>query len=86
MKSKRLQEIIQLQTSLSLASNQQDMGKTFEVLVEGVSKKSDQELYGRNSQNKVIVFPKEQAKSGEYVMVKVHACTSATLLGTIVAS
>jgi tRNA-2-methylthio-N6-dimethylallyladenosine synthase len=86
MKSKRLQEIIQLQTSLSLASNQQDMGKTFEVLVEGVSKKSDQELYGRNSQNKVIVFPKEQAKAGEYVMVKVHACTSATLLGTIVAS
>ena len=80
-KTKRLQEVIALQTHLSLVSNQRDIGKTFEVLVEGTSKKSEDELYGRNSQNKVIVFPKEDFKRGDYVMVTVHDCTSATLMG-----
>ncbi|PID87859.1 MAG: tRNA (N6-isopentenyl adenosine(37)-C2)-methylthiotransferase MiaB [Bacteroidia bacterium] len=85
-KTRRLNEIIALQQELSLSSNQKDIGKTFEVLVEGKSKKSDLRHYGRNSQNKVIVFPKENSKIGDYVQVKVEKCTSATLTGTIVSS
>jgi len=84
VKSRRLQEIIALQGELSLKRNTEDIGKTFEVLVEKISKKSDQELAGRNTQNKMIVFPKENYKPGDYVMVKVHKCTAATLLGTAV--
>jgi tRNA-2-methylthio-N6-dimethylallyladenosine synthase len=84
IKTRRLTEIINLQQKQSLESNQKDVGKTFEVLVEGISKKSDRQLYGRNSQNKVIVFPKENCKSGEYVSVKVTDCTAATLKGEIV--
>jgi tRNA-2-methylthio-N6-dimethylallyladenosine synthase len=83
VKSKRLTEIINLQQQLSLESNKQDIGKTFEVLVEGYSKKSDDYLFGRNSQNKVIVFPKRKTKPGDYVDVIVNDCTSATLLGHI---
>ncbi len=83
-KKKRLQEIIELQNRHSLRSNEKDVGKTFKVLVEGTSKKSESDLFGRNSQNKVIVFPKGDQKPGDYVMVKVHACTSATLLGKVV--
>lgn len=84
IKTKRLQEVIALQTQLSLESNKRDVGKIFEVLVEGTSKKSENELYGRTSQNKVVVFPKENYKPGDYVIVKVEDCTSATLLGTTV--
>jgi tRNA-2-methylthio-N6-dimethylallyladenosine synthase len=84
IKSKRLQEIIALQGKLSLANNKKDIGKTFEVLVEKVSKKSDKELAGRNSQNKMIVFPRKDYKAGDYVMVKVHDCTAATLIGVAV--
>lgn len=84
VKKRRLSEIIQLQQQHSTASNKSDLGKTFEVLVEGRSKKSDQELKGRNSQNKMIVFPANGHRAGEYVMVKVKDCTSATLLGEIV--
>jgi tRNA-2-methylthio-N6-dimethylallyladenosine synthase len=84
IKTRRLQEVIELQTQLSLASNQQDIGKTFEVLVEGPSKKNEAEYFGRNSQNKVIVFPKGNTKPGEYVWVKINQCTSATLIGEIV--
>ena len=84
VKSRRLQEIIQLQTQLSLESNQRDVGKTFEVLIEGRSKKSPDRLYGRNSQNKVIVFNREDKQKGEYVQVKVTDCTSATLMGELV--
>ncbi len=80
-KSQRLQEIIELQQRLSLESNQRDLGKTFEVLVECPSKKSIHHLSGRNSQNKVIVFPKGNNKPGDYVNVKVLDCTSATLIG-----
>lgn len=81
IKTKRLQEIIALQMQLSLESNQADVGKTFEVLVEGVSKKSDQQLFGRNSQNKVVVFPKKTFKPGDYVCIKITHCTAATLAG-----
>ncbi len=83
VKKKRLQEIVELQNRLSLESNKKDIGKTFKVLIEGDSKRSDTEWKGRSSQNKVIVFPKEntELKKGEYVEVKVTDCTQATLLG-----
>ncbi len=84
VKSRRLQEIIKLQQELSLRRNRADVGKIFEVLVEQVSKKSDADLAGRNSQNKMIVFPRKDFKPGDYVMVKVHDCTAATLIGTSV--
>ncbi len=82
-KTRRLEEIITLQQDLSLQSNQRDIGKSFEVLIEGVSKKSKDQLFGRNSQNKVIVFPREHHQAGEYVRVKVINCTSATLIGEL---
>jgi tRNA-2-methylthio-N6-dimethylallyladenosine synthase len=84
VKSRRLSEIINLQQGHSLESNQKDVGKVFKVLIEGSSKKSDLEWCGRNSQNSMIVFPKKDKKKGEYVNVKVHDCTAATLLGEIV--
>ncbi len=84
IKKKRLSEIIELQTILSLASNKNDISKTFEVLVEGISKKSTNKYFGRNSQNKVIVFPNAGAKIGDFVQVKVTNVSSATLIGEIV--
>jgi tRNA-2-methylthio-N6-dimethylallyladenosine synthase len=86
VKKRRLQEIVELQNRLSLESNKRDLGKTFKVLIEGDSKKSEQDWMGRNSQNKVIVFPKNGAawKKGDYVQVKVTDCTKATLLGELV--
>ena len=83
VKSARLQEIIDLQQKLSHESNKRDIGKVFEVLVEGTSKKSTDFLMGRNSQNKVVVFPKENYNRGDYVMVKVTDCTPATLIGSV---
>ncbi len=80
-KKRRLQEVIDLHRGHSLESMQKDVGKTFKVLIEGTSKKNDQELYGRNDQNKVIVFPKQQYRKGDYVYVKVTVCTAGTLLG-----
>lgn len=84
VKSRRLQEVIELQNQLSLASNKADIGKTFEVLVEGRSKKSELRVSGRNSQNKMVVFPDNGFKPGDYVKVKVVDCTSATLKGEVV--
>ncbi|WP_282015487.1 tRNA (N6-isopentenyl adenosine(37)-C2)-methylthiotransferase MiaB [Marinifilum flexuosum] len=81
VKSERLTQMIELQNKLSLESNQKDIGQVFEVLVEGVSKKSEEELYGRSSQNKVIVFPRKDYKVGDFVQVKVTDCTQATLRG-----
>ncbi|MEI7594657.1 MAG: tRNA (N6-isopentenyl adenosine(37)-C2)-methylthiotransferase MiaB [Bacteroidota bacterium] len=81
IKGRRLQEVIDLQQELSLQSNKKDIGKTFNVLVEGTSKKSKERLVGRNSQNKVIIFDKKNYKAGDYVNVKVINCTAATLLG-----
>ena len=68
----------------SLIRNKEQIGKSHIVLVEGVSKKSKQELYGRNSQNTVIVFPKEDCKPGDYVLIYVESCTSATLKGKVI--
>lgn len=84
VKNRRLTEVINLQQSLSKASNERDLGKVFEVLVEGPSKKSDADYAGRNSQNKVIVFPRGNVKKGDYVKVLVKSCTSATLIGELV--
>ena len=83
-KIRRLNEIIALQNGLSLESNRRDIGKTFEVLVEGYSKRSREQMCGRTQQNKMIVFPKGDAKPGDFVMVKVSEATSATMLGEIV--
>lgn len=87
VKKRRLQEIVELQNRLSLESNRADIGKTFTVLIEGDSKRSDQDWMGRNSQNKVIVFPKKAGsslKAGDYADVRVHDCTQATLLGNLI--
>jgi tRNA-2-methylthio-N6-dimethylallyladenosine synthase len=86
VKKRRLQEIVQLQNRLSLESNKCDIGKVFTVLIEGESKRSENDWMGRNTQNKVVVFPKSDYgyKKGNYVQVKVNSCTQATLLGNIV--
>ncbi|WP_243414860.1 tRNA (N6-isopentenyl adenosine(37)-C2)-methylthiotransferase MiaB [Flagellimonas aquimarina] len=83
-KKRRLQEIIEIQRKHSFFRTQQHMGKTEEVLIEGVSKKSDAHWMGRNSQNTVVVFPKENYKVGDFVHVKINECTSATLIGEAV--
>lgn len=84
IKKKRLSEIIEKQQEISLKRNQLDLGKTQEVLIEGFSKRSKEHLQGRNGANKVVVFPKEDRKPGEYVNVKIENCTTATLIGRIV--
>ena len=81
VKIARLNEIIALQNQMSALSNQRDIGKIFEVLVEGRSKRSEDQLFGRTSQNKVVVFPKGNHKVGDLVQVKVFSSTSATLIG-----
>lgn len=84
VKGRRLQEVIDLQSRMSLESNKRDLGKQFEVLVEGPSKKNPEEFCGRTSQNKMVVFPKENVRKGDYVQVEIKDCTSATLKGVIV--
>jgi tRNA-2-methylthio-N6-dimethylallyladenosine synthase len=88
VKKRRLQQIVELQGRLSLESNLRDVGKTFKVLIEGDSKRNVDDWMGRNTQNKVIVFPKGNYdyKKGDYVWVKVKDCTQATLLGEMVNS
>ena len=81
VKINRLNRMITLQNELSLESNRRDIGKEFEVLVEGRSKRSADELFGRTSQNKVIVFPRGEFKPGDFVRVRVESATSATLRG-----
>ncbi len=83
VKSVRLQQIIEQQGAIGLASNKSDIGKTFDVLAEGTSKKSKSQLYGRNPQNKVIVFPIADYQPGDIVRVKVTNCTGATLIGKL---
>jgi tRNA-2-methylthio-N6-dimethylallyladenosine synthase len=83
-KKRRLNEIIALQNELSLKRNQQDVGKVHKVLVEGFSKRSQDYLQGRNTANKVIIFPKNNFKKGDYVNVLVKDCNSATLFGDAV--
>jgi tRNA-2-methylthio-N6-dimethylallyladenosine synthase len=81
IKATRLSEMISLQNRLSDQSKKSDVGKIFEVLIEGFSKRSDEFLSGRNSQNKVVVFPAGNLKKGDYVKVLIERCTSATLIG-----
>ena len=83
VKIDRLNRMIALQNELSLCSNRNDVGKTFEVLVEGYSKRSKDDMFGRTQQNKVIVFPAGDAKVGDLVMCTVERATSATLIGVL---
>jgi len=84
VKSKRLTEIINIQQKLSLLSNKKDIGKIFEVLIEGDSRRSKDFLSGRNSQNKVVIFPKKAFEKGTYVNVLINRCSTATLFGEII--
>jgi tRNA-2-methylthio-N6-dimethylallyladenosine synthase len=85
IKKRRLTEIVGLQNRLSLESNQKDIGKSFKVLIEGDSKRSPDDWMGRNTQNKVVVFPKGNStfKKGDYAMVRITGSTQATLLGKL---
>ncbi len=84
IKVRRLNEIIELQNQLSAESNRRCIGKTYEVLVEGVSKRSREQLYGRTEQNKVVVFNREGHRTGDFVKVKITEASSATLKGEII--
>ena len=81
VKIRRLEEMIALQTQLSLESNLRDVGKTFEILIEGFSKRSREQLFGRSQQNKVVVFDKQGYRVGQYVEVRIESATAATLIG-----
>jgi len=83
VKKRRLNEIIQKQQAISLDRNEMDLHREHKVLVEGPSKRNPEELQGRNSANKVIIFPKGDLRKGQYVNVLVHACTAATLKGVV---
>ena len=83
-KTRRLNEIIALQGEIALENNKKEIGKEYEVLVEGESHRSKDQLFGRNSQNKVLVFDRGDAQPGTYRRVKVESCTAATLIGTLV--
>lgn len=84
VKKRRLSEIIQKQNQHSLQRNQQDIGNTYKILIEGPSRRSDECLQGRNSANKVVVFPRENKSKGQYINVVIEGCSGATLLGKIV--
>ncbi len=86
IKKRRLQEIVDLQNKLSLQSNQKDIGTISEVLIEGDSKRSEHFWRGRNSQNKVVLFPKsnQELRPGDYVQVKITECTKATMMGAMI--
>lgn len=84
VKTRRLNEIIELQSAISLERNRECVGQTYEVLIEGTSKRDSGSLFGRTSSNKVCVFPALGHRPGEYVKINVESCTSATLLGNIV--
>jgi tRNA-2-methylthio-N6-dimethylallyladenosine synthase len=86
VKKRRLQEIIDKQGAHSLERNQSAVGKVHRVLIEGVSKRSEEHLFGRNDQNKVVIFPRQQFQKGQYVNVLVDRCTGGTLLGEALAS
>ena len=81
VKIRRLNEIIALQNELSAESNRRCIGRTYEVLVEGYSKRSREQLYGRTEQNKTVVFDKQNFRIGDYVMVEITDASSATLIG-----
>ena len=81
VKAKRLTEIIELQLKNSKLSNEKQVGEIVKVLVEGTSKRSEDQLCGRNGQNAMVIFPRENYEKGQYVLVKITSCTSATLMG-----
>lgn len=81
VKKRRLKEVVDTQMLHALERNREDIGKRFVVLTEGVSNRSDDHFFGRNSQNKVIVFPKKNHTIGHYAEVIVKDCTAATLIG-----
>ena len=83
-KVRRLNEIITLQNQLSLESNRRDIGKTFEILVEGYSKRSHEDMYGRTSQYKTVIIPRKGRHIGEFVNVRILSCSAATLIGEVV--
>lgn len=83
VKARRLEEIIHLQNHISHQRNKEDVGKSFEVLTEGVSKKSEEMLFGRTSQNKVVVFPRGNHVKGDLVRVTITCCTQTTLIGVV---
>lgn len=83
-KTRRLEEIIALQGEIALENNRQEIGKVYEVLAEGESHRSKEQLFGRNSQNKVVVFDRHEVKPGEYVRVRIKDCTAATLKGELI--
>ena len=84
VKIRRLQGMIDLQNQLSEESNRRDIGKTFEVLIEGFSKRSREQLFGRTSQNKVVIFDKADFHVGQFIRVKITRASSATLFGEVV--
>ncbi len=86
IKKRRLSEIIDKQSQSSLARNKMDIGQVQEILIEGLSKKSEQQLKGRNSANKMVIIDKENYQKGDYVKVKITDCTAATLFGKAIAS
>jgi tRNA-2-methylthio-N6-dimethylallyladenosine synthase len=81
VKGARLNEIIELQLKHSKLSNENQVGQTVKVLIEGTSKRSEEHLCGRNGQNAMVVFPRGNYEKGQYVWVKITDCTSATLMG-----
>jgi len=83
IKKRRLEEVIDKQRAHSLIKNLADLGKVYKVLIEGPSKKSDAHLQGRNTANKVVVFPREHHARGQYVLVRVEECTGGTLIGKV---
>jgi tRNA-2-methylthio-N6-dimethylallyladenosine synthase len=84
IKKRRLAEVVELHRKQAQESMQMDLGKTFKVLIEGTSKRSEDDVFGRNDQNKVVIFPRDHHQKGDYVWVKVESCTSATLIGKVV--
>jgi tRNA-2-methylthio-N6-dimethylallyladenosine synthase len=84
VKKRRLAEIIEKQNAISLERNKLDVGKIQEILIEGTSKRSEEQLKGRNSANKVVIIPNHQYKKGDYVKVKITDCSAATLFGEVV--
>jgi tRNA-2-methylthio-N6-dimethylallyladenosine synthase len=83
VKKRRLQEMVDLHRIHSLQSMQRDVGKTFQVLIEGVSKRNEQEMFGRTGHNKVVIFAKDNHQKGQYVDVTIDSCTAGTLMGTV---
>ena len=84
VKSARLEKLIALQGQIALENNRKEIGREYEVLVEGESHRSKEQLFGRNSQNKVIVFDRRNVLPGQYVRVRVNSCTAATLIGELI--